>query len=112
MTYKFLFLSMTVFYRWVMILTKLNHKVGSFEYSLPISFIDDSNGNDICASIYSQLYGLKIFIDHIDPIKREEPSYSRFAVYKTNEYGETEDLILESECWSDILSFLNSKRSS
>lgn len=87
---------------------QLNHRVGNFEYPMPEGFKDDSNGNDICASIYSKDLGLKIFIDHIDPEEREEPSYPRFAVYKTNADGEIEDsvggLVYQSDDWVEVLS--------
>ncbi|HHC7417891.1 TPA: hypothetical protein ACN3ZQ_001075 [Vibrio cholerae] len=86
--------------------TKLNHRVGCFEHEIPKSFVDDSNGNDVCASIYSEDLKVKVFIDHINPEEREEPSYARFAIHKTNEFGETEDLVLESESWEEILDLI------
>ena len=90
---------------------QLNHRVGSFEYTMPYGFKDDSNANDICASIYSEKMGLKIFIDHINPEEREEPNYKRFSVYKTNEFGEVEDsindLVAESEEWLNIYGLLS-----
>ena len=74
---------------------------------MPEGFKDDSNGNDICASIYSEALGLKIFIDNKDPDAREEPNYPRFAVYKTNGDGEIEDpindLVFQSEDWLSVL---------
>lgn len=90
-----------------MSITKLNHRVGYFEHEIPKSFVDDSNGNDICASIYSHVLRVKIFIDHINSNEREEQSYARFAVHKTNELGETKDLILESESWDEILNLVS-----
>lgn len=86
--------------------TTLQHRIGTFEHTLPPTFIDSSYGNDICPSIYSKALQLKIFIDHVDPLKREEPSYARFGVYKTNELGETEGSLLESEHWEDVLNFI------
>lgn len=90
---------------------QLNHRVGNFEYDIPIGFRDDSNANDICASIYSEKMGLKVFIDHINPEEREVASYKRFSVYKVNECGEIEDsindLVAESEEWLSIYSLLN-----
>ena len=91
---------------------QLNHRVGDFEYPMPEGFKDDSNGNDICASIYSESLGLKIFIDHKDPEAREEPNYPRFAVYKTNDDGEVVDhvdgLFLQSENWLTVIDKINS----
>lgn len=84
----------------------INHRLHGFEYPIPDGFRDDSNGNDICASIYSKALGVKIFIDRANPDEREEPNYSRFSVYKTNSYGEIEDhiagLVIESESWLPI----------
>lgn len=91
---------------------QLNHRVGNFEYDMPIGFRDDSNANDICASIYSEKLGLKIFIDHFNPDEREVASYKRFSVYKVNECGEIEDsindLVAEVEDWQAVSLTINS----
>lgn len=87
-----------------------NHGLVGFEFPLPNGFKNDSNRNDICASIYSDSLGLKIFIDQADPSKREEPSYPRFAAYKTNEDGEIEDsindMVFQSEDFKALLGFV------
>lgn len=64
----------------------------------------------MCASIYSEKLGLKVFIDHKDLDMREESNYPRFAVYKTNDDGEIEDsindMVFQSEDWKALLGFV------
>lgn len=94
-----------------MTVTRLNHRVANFEHLMPEGFKDDSNGNDVCASIYSEKLGLKVFIDHKYPNKREESNYPRFAVCKTNDDGEIEDsindIVFQSEDWGSIIANIN-----
>lgn len=89
-------------------LTRFKHpRVKTFEENLPIGFVDDSYGNDVCASVISSALGLKIFIDSKNPEDREEPQYPRFSIYKTNIYGETEDLIFETDEFEKIKDIVN-----
>ena len=87
---------------------RLNHpNVCSFEGTFPEGFADVSYGNDVCASIYSSKLGLKVFIDHLLPRDREEPEYSRFSIYRANEFGETEELMFETEDFKDVETYIN-----
>lgn len=94
--------------------TKLKHCVGgNFEHELPVGFVDDSYGNDVCASILSKELKLKIFIDDVNHENREITDSNRFTMLQTNEDGEVlydfdEGFCFETDSWDEILKAINS----
>lgn len=94
--------------------TKLKHCVGGdFEHKLPDGFVDDSYGNDVCASILSKELKLKIFIDDVNPENREIADSKRFTMLQTNEDGEIltynhdGGFCFETDDWSEVLKAIN-----
>ena len=64
--------------------------------------------NDMCPSY--TFNNLKVFIDHLDPKKREDETLSRFSV--TNDDEESDDyqmIIFETEKFEEVISFINKK---
>jgi hypothetical protein len=51
--------------------------------------------------------GWQIFIDHPEPDRRElGPDIKRFSVVLESEYGEGEPSVLETDAWTEVLTFV------
>lgn len=81
--------------------------------ALPEGFTDSSWGNDACPSMINEAIRLHIFVDYLDPAKRnfggEQP---RFQVAALDENGSFtgEDSLLDTDDWTEVLALIDSKR--
>ncbi len=71
----------------------------------PEGWNNSSWHNDACPSW--SVNGWQIFIDHPEPDRRElGPDIKRFSVVLESEYGEGEPSVLETDAWTEVLTFV------
>lgn len=68
---------------------------------IPAGFVDCSWHNDTCPSFVNEEAGLMVFVDYLDPDKREFPESLRFSLH-TYDGGIGEPFIC-SDDWSEIV---------
>jgi hypothetical protein len=73
---------------------------------IPANWTDISWHNDTCPSF--ECGNVRIWIDYADPEQREFSTPTRFAVVPFNEDADHFDALLESDDWSEILTFVAS----
>jgi hypothetical protein len=70
---------------------------------MPYGFYDSSWHNDACPSYANEMLGLRIWIDYVDPAKREiEQTGKRFILCSMPDY-ETEFETIETDSFAEII---------
>lgn len=77
--------------------------------AMPEGFADSSWYNDTCPSYLDEVSGLKIFIDYVDPAKRECASDTRFNVQRDADDGSYE-VVFQSDHWAAVLNFIQAEK--
>jgi hypothetical protein len=72
--------------------------------ALPYGFSDSSWHNDVCPSYSSELFGLRIWIDYVDPAQREVDQDERFLVTPLDDG--THDVFVQTDDWNAVLAYV------
>jgi hypothetical protein len=72
--------------------------------ALPYLFDDSSWKNDVCPSYSSELFGLRIWIDYVDPAQREIDQGERFLVTPLDDG--THDVFVQTDDWNAVLAYV------
>src|SRR5262245_52019198 len=75
--------------------------------AIPFGFYDTSWHNDTSPSFTSDQLGLLIWVDYLDPAKREyEGKYHRFSVQSQRNGIECSGPFLNTDSWDEVLAFV------
>lgn len=69
---------------------------------LPVGWIDESWGNDVCPRFHHQEAGLVLWVDYPDRAMREFPEMPRLTLTHAAVCGESEEHIISYEEWEDM----------
>jgi hypothetical protein len=75
--------------------------------NIPEGFVDTSWCNDACPNFCNEAISLAIFVDYLDPQKRDYPDTARFTLYRTGDGTMTEQDIVSTDDWDAILKAIN-----
>ena len=77
---------------------------------LPAGFVDHSWHNDDCPSFWHETTRTLLWVDYLDPSRREIEERPRFALMKTDENGastqEPDCCVFQGETWLEVEAFL------
>jgi hypothetical protein len=75
--------------------------------AIPAGFVDASWHNDTCPCLVSDAAGLQIWVDYLDPTKREyEGKYPRFSVSQQRAGVEHSGPSIQTDSWDEVLAFI------
>jgi hypothetical protein len=78
--------------------------------AIPATFDDVSWYNNACPNFASDPLQLEIWVDYLDPAKREHEGYPRFAVSQQRNGIEVSGPSLETDSWDEVLAFIEAQR--
>jgi hypothetical protein len=93
-----------------------------YDLKLLPGFVDDTSGNDTCASMRNDALGIKIFMEQADPARRENNADApRFSVHRHGEDGcidehgnqtggSPEHALLNTDDWAEVERFVEAYR--
>jgi len=72
---------------------------------VPTTFVDDSAAIDTCPSFIDEARNQKLWFEHPDPLKREDPdpSMKTFTLTDANDRGA---VVFETDDWSQMKQYL------
>lgn len=78
---------------------------------MPEGFEDTSWHNDVCPNITCEALNLAVYIDYLDPAKREcGENGKRFIVYRIDGDTTITDDAVDTDNWSEVLDFIARER--